>query len=296
MKLLAKYILLIGYTLYPLPNLNAQTFPDNFTDEMQKQFSSLSQEQKESIANQYGIKLDSSQPPDSNSTQIIDSRFQNDQLTDLTYQQNTIVSQDLYQERSNNNQFGNIENNPDQEICFDQYGNQVITNQNNEIYDYEINSLNDPREKQISQAQLKCFNQNTNNNNNETSEITDDELTRFGLSIFNKRISTFSPFEDIPVGDNYKLGAGDELVIKLVGAENNLLNASIERNGAIFIPKIGEINLAGLDFSEAVNLIKSRVNQELIGVTAYITMGRIKSINVFTKAIVSWSAINTPPK
>ena len=72
MKLLARYILLIGYTFYPLPNLNAQTFPENFTDEMQKQFSSLSEEQKESIAAQYGIKLGSSQTPDSNSKQIID--------------------------------------------------------------------------------------------------------------------------------------------------------------------------------------------------------------------------------
>jgi polysaccharide export outer membrane protein len=109
----------------------------------------------------------------------------------------------------------------------------------------------------------------------------DEELTRFGLSIFNTKISTFSPFENIPIPDDYRLGSGDEISIKLVGAENSLLNLTIERNGTVFIPNIGEITLSGIAFKEATNIIQSRIEKELIGVTAYITMGRIKSINIF---------------
>ena len=45
------------------------------------------------------------------------------------------------------------------------------------------------------------------------------------LSIFNNlKISTFSPYEDLPTVDDYLIGPGDEISIKLVGAENDLLN------------------------------------------------------------------------
>ncbi len=110
---------------------------------------------------------------------------------------------------------------------------------------------------------------------------------RFGVSIFNNQISTFSPFEDIPISDDYVLGSGDELSIKLVGSENSSMSLIIERNGTIFIPQIGEINVSGLIFKDAVNLIQSRIEQELIGVNVFVTMGRIKSINVFISGEVN---------
>ena len=52
---LTHYFLLI---LFSIPQLMSQSFPDNFSDDMQKQFFSLTQEQKEIIAAQYGIDLD----------------------------------------------------------------------------------------------------------------------------------------------------------------------------------------------------------------------------------------------
>jgi polysaccharide export outer membrane protein len=110
-----------------------------------------------------------------------------------------------------------------------------------------------------------------------TNRIND----RFGLSIFRNRVSTFSPIDNLPVPDNYKLGAGDQLIIKLLGTENIQLSPTISRDGSIFIDQIGDIVLSGLLFDDAVKLIKQRIESTLIGVQVFVTMGRIKTINVF---------------
>ena len=104
---------------------------------------------------------------------------------------------------------------------------------------------------------------------------------RFGMSVFRNRVSTFSPIDNLPVPDDYKLGAGDQLIIKLLGTENIQLSPTISRDGSIFINQIGDIVLSGLLFDDAVNLIKERIESALIGVQVFVTMGRIKTINVF---------------
>ena len=107
------------------------------------------------------------------------------------------------------------------------------------------------------------------------------------MSIFRNRVSTFSPIDNLPVPDDYKLGAGDQLIIKLLGTENIQLSPTISRDGSIFINQIGDIVLSGLLFDDAVNLIKERIESALIGVQVFVTMGRIKTINVFISGEVA---------
>ena len=251
---LTHYLLLI---LFSIPQLMAQSFPDNFSDDMQKQFFALPQEERLIIAAQYGIDLDDlNQAESPQSSSQLDARFQNDQSPSNKQQLNLPKpNSDLLDQGYQRNQF--LMDNPlsAQPKCFDRNGNP--NKSRNQCYDRLGNLLDAPE------------------------NLESKELTRFGLSIFNTKISTFSPFENMPVPDDYRLGAGDEISIKLVGAENYLLNLIIERNGTVFIPKIGEITLSGIALKEAISIIQSRIEQELIGVTAFITMGRIKSINIF---------------
>jgi polysaccharide export outer membrane protein len=116
---------------------------------------------------------------------------------------------------------------------------------------------------------------------------TNQSDNRFGMSIFRSRVSTFSPIDNLPVPDDYKLGAGDQLIIKLLGTENIQLSPTISRDGSIFINQIGDIVLSGLLFDDAVELIKQRIESALIGVQVFVTMGRIKTINVFISGEVA---------
>ena len=272
--------------------LMAQSFPDNFSDDMQDQFFELTPEQRQAIAAQYGIDLDdmnnlNQKINDTSSMESdLDKRFQLDQQQNIP----TLSSDSFYQDYQNN-EFLIRNNLLMQQECFDQKGNPIIL---------EIQTQKKLNKRDQKKDQNKCYdrfgrlldypNYEEDENNLDNDE---EELSRFGMSVFNKRVSTFSPFENVPVPDDYQLGAGDEISIKLVGAENSLLNLRIDRNGTVFVPKIGEITLTGIAFKEATNIIKSRIEQELIGVDAFITMGRIKSINIFMAGEVSTPGMYT---
>ena len=107
------------------------------------------------------------------------------------------------------------------------------------------------------------------------------ELVRFGSSLFDAEVSTFAPTDNAPVPDSYRLGVGDELVVQLYGKENEQLFLEVGRTGEVRFPKLGAITLSGLSFEDARDLVKTRVAQQLIGVDAVVTMGRLRAISIF---------------
>ena len=119
-----------------------------------------------------------------------------------------------------------------------------------------------------------------------TETIIEDE--RFGINFFSQEISTFSPVDDMPVPENYLLGVGDEIIIQLIGTENQTFYLPVQRDGSILIESVGPVVVSGLTFDQMQQLIKSRVSQQLIGVEALITMGRLKAMNIFMAGEVNY--------
>jgi len=116
----------------------------------------------------------------------------------------------------------------------------------------------------------------------EKSLIEDkEEVKRYGVSLFDKEVSTFAPTDDASVPDNYRLGAGDQLAIQLFGTENDQYDLQVTRNGQVSFPKLGPITVAGLTYEDARDLIQSRVATQFIGAQATVSMGRLRAINIF---------------
>ena len=109
----------------------------------------------------------------------------------------------------------------------------------------------------------------------------DQKPQRYGMALFDRDISTFAPTDDASVPDNYRLGTGDRLIIYLFGTENNQYDLQISRDGAIALPKLGPIHLAGLTFEDARHAIHERVSEQLLGAEVTVSMGRLRAINVF---------------
>jgi polysaccharide export outer membrane protein len=120
-----------------------------------------------------------------------------------------------------------------------------------------------------------------------TEEVETRARTRYGRALFSRDVSTFAPTDDAPVPESYRLGVGDQLIVQLFGKENKQLNLQIGRNGDVTFPKLGVITLSGLTFEDARDLINTRVDQQLIGVDAIVSMGRLRAINVFMAGEVS---------
>jgi protein involved in polysaccharide export with SLBB domain len=80
---------------------------------------------------------------------------------------------------------------------------------------------------------------------------------------------------------DYVIGPGDTINIQLFGNENMEYFLPVSREGTISFPDIGPIGVSGLSFEEMRTLIQNRVEQQMIGVRANITLGELRSIQVF---------------
>jgi len=118
----------------------------------------------------------------------------------------------------------------------------------------------------------------------ERSRIQDDELCEeciFGYDIFKFAPTTFSPVDKIPVSSTYTLGPGDKLEISYYGNQKKKDEAYISRDGIINLPLLGPVNLTGMTFDDAKDLIKNKVTAELVGTKVSISLSELRSINVY---------------
>ena len=113
------------------------------------------------------------------------------------------------------------------------------------------------------------------------AEALGQNLKAFGYDLFAGNPSSFTPVNDIPVSSDYVLGAGDSLKVNLYGKESQFFELVIDQEGQAQLPNLGPISLAGLSFSEAKKKIAATINQKMIGVTASVSMGQLRSIRVF---------------
>jgi protein involved in polysaccharide export with SLBB domain len=113
------------------------------------------------------------------------------------------------------------------------------------------------------------------------TRLGSNALKPFGYDLFDRPISTFAPATNVPVPANYVIGSGDELIVQLYGAKNTTLRLSVARDGHVNIPELGPVNVAGLTFPDAQALLQSRIERQMVGVRANVTMGETRSIRVF---------------
>ncbi|MEE4184208.1 MAG: SLBB domain-containing protein [Gammaproteobacteria bacterium] len=105
-------------------------------------------------------------------------------------------------------------------------------------------------------------------------------LEPFGYSLFEGAPTTFAPATDIPVPNEYRLGPGDTIEVQLFGKENRQIGLIVNRDGTINFPNIGPLNVMGLNFQELKQAILDQIAEQLIGTSASVTMGALRSITV----------------
>ena len=75
-------------------------------------------------------------------------------------------------------------------------------------------------------------------------------LPVYGRQLFDQVPSTFAPMDRIPVPADYVLGPGDELLIRVWGKIELDTSVTVDRNGQIFLPKLGTLTVAGLRYEQ----------------------------------------------
>jgi len=105
------------------------------------------------------------------------------------------------------------------------------------------------------------------------------QLTFFGHDLFGPRAEAPQLGDVLPVPDLYLIGPGDEIVVKLWGRMEGAYRLPVDRDGKVFLPKMGPLSVAGKTLGEVKSLLRSRYGTTP-EVQSDVSIGQMKGFQV----------------
>jgi protein involved in polysaccharide export with SLBB domain len=112
-------------------------------------------------------------------------------------------------------------------------------------------------------------------------QSTGRDLPIFGSNLFRRPPSTFAPVDNIPVTPDYLIGPGDEILIRAWGQIDVDFSATVDRNGAISVPKVGAISVAGIRYEDLSEYLKREFGRVFRNFQLTASLGKLRSIQIF---------------
>lgn len=121
----------------------------------------------------------------------------------------------------------------------------------------------------------------------ETTTLLQGPDLIFGHNIFKNKNLNFVPSYNIPTPSNYKLSAGDEVVIDIWGDVISNITTTISPDGSVNIPNLGPVYIAGQTVAQAEKSLKSYLSKIYSGLAqeepttyAKLALGKTKTVTV----------------
>lgn len=111
-------------------------------------------------------------------------------------------------------------------------------------------------------------------------ETTGQKLSMFGSALFDNP-SSYATDTSQPAPGDYVLGSGDEIHMQVWGAVEFTGVFTIDRNGQIAIPKVGTVNLAGVQVRNLEGVLHNYLSSVFTNFNLNANLGRLRSIQVY---------------
>ena len=116
-----------------------------------------------------------------------------------------------------------------------------------------------------------------------------ETLARFGSDVFIHRKSSGSAYGatardsalDVPIGPDYVLGPGDKLTIRLWGGTTQTISRTVDRDGSVFLPEAGSLQVAGMTLGKAQTLIESELRTQFRNAQVSVVVSELRSVRVY---------------
>ena len=106
-------------------------------------------------------------------------------------------------------------------------------------------------------------------------------LPLFGYDLFAGVPSTFAPVDNIPVTPDYVVGPGDEILVRAWGQVDIDYRTTVDRNGVINLPRVGNINVTGIRYQDLNGFMRTAIGRVFRNFELSVTLGQLRSIQVF---------------
>ena len=108
------------------------------------------------------------------------------------------------------------------------------------------------------------------------------KLQRFGSDAFLVGTGNVNELPmDLPVGPEYVLGPGDNIVVNMWGGHSERLSVTIDRQGQIALPETGTITLDRLTIAQAQTAIQKALSEQFQDEHVEISLGKLRSVRVY---------------
>lgn len=114
-----------------------------------------------------------------------------------------------------------------------------------------------------------------------------EEKKLFGYSFFNTDKLTFEPNATAPISASYLIGLHDVIVVDVWGNSQMTYQFTVDQNGNVSIPEVGQVMVGGINFEDAEKKILSKLNRIYADLSsdtpktfASVSIAQIRSISV----------------
>ncbi|MFM8691673.1 MAG: SLBB domain-containing protein, partial [Limnohabitans sp.] len=105
-------------------------------------------------------------------------------------------------------------------------------------------------------------------------------LPHFGAQLFDNPLA-YAADAAAPAPSEYVLGPGDEVRIQIWGSVDYAGNQTLDRNGQISLPKIGVLNLNGVQVKDLEATVRKKVATVFNSVSVNANLGKLRGITVY---------------
>ena len=113
------------------------------------------------------------------------------------------------------------------------------------------------------------------------AKTLDRPLPRFGSTLILEGNRGFAAPATTTVPPDYTLKPGDELIVEVTGSVEADLRLVIDREGRIFIPRVGAVNVAGVRYGDLADAISRRLSQQYKQAKVSVVIGRLHGLTVY---------------
>jgi len=110
---------------------------------------------------------------------------------------------------------------------------------------------------------------------------TGRQLPLFGASFFATAADSFTPVDNVPVGGDYTVGPGDEIVLRAWGAIDVDYRTTVDRNGLLNLPKVGSFSVVGVKASELEKHLRAQIGRIYTNFNLSVSLGQLRGVKVF---------------
>lgn len=118
-------------------------------------------------------------------------------------------------------------------------------------------------------------------------------LQIFGSELFDGRGGAQTALDPLTVPVDYRVGPGDELLIRAWGQIDIDFQGQVDRSGVIFLPKIGQVMVAGQKLSDLKPLLNTVISKQFKNFDLTVTLGALRQIQFYISGFAKKPGVHT---